>query len=195
MIGCICKSPCSDKLVSFRKEFVPDCGIYVEIGVLYGGSLIEHMKEENKCLYIGIDPFTGYYGNPRDPHRGIDLQDHIGVVKKNLDDNNPHNHDYLLIKGNSNDVVNQCPEDIDYLFIDGDHSARAVHSDFSLYQSKVSDRGIVVFDNYNDPSWSGVKEGADKVLEEYPEWERIKEIGHCLIVRRKGFPLILKDGI
>jgi hypothetical protein len=184
MIGCICASPSSNKLVSFRKEFLPECKTYVEIGVLYGGSIIEQMKEEEKCLYVGIDPFTGYYGRSFDPHRGVDLSDHIGVVKKNLDTNNPHNHDYLLIKGKSDDVVNQCPDNIDYLFIDGDHSKEGVMKDFKNYQKKVSPKGIIVFDNYNDKSWEGVTEGVDEILPQYPEWETIKVIGCSLIARK-----------
>ena len=86
---------------------------------------------------MGIDPFTGYYGNSYDPHRGVDLSDHIGVVKKNLDSNNPHNHDYLLIKGKSDNVIDQCPDNIDYLFIDGDHSKEGVIRDSKIIRVKL----------------------------------------------------------
>jgi len=103
MIGEICKSPNLNNILRLKKEHNPK--IYVEIGVLYGGSIILQMKDEQECFFIGIDPYTGYYGKDYDPHRSVDLTaqgGHIEIVKKNIDNNNPHKHKYELIKGNSN---------------------------------------------------------------------------------------------
>ena len=103
MIGEICNSPHIKYMMDFKKEMA--CDVYVEIGVLYGGSIIEQMKDPRKCKFIGIDPFTGYYGNEYDPHRRVNLKEHLEIVKSNIDTNNPHNHSYELIKGFSQDVV------------------------------------------------------------------------------------------
>jgi hypothetical protein len=40
--------------------------------------------------------------------------------------------------------------DIDVLFIDGDHSYNGVKNDFNLYSPLVKNGGYIVFDDYND---------------------------------------------
>ena len=72
MIGCICPSPHLKRLKEIKQE-MKNCKVYVEIGVLYGGSMIMMMDMQNECLHIGIDPFSGYYGSTYDPHRNIDI--------------------------------------------------------------------------------------------------------------------------
>ena len=130
MIGEICKSPHIQQMIDLKDS--RDVKVYAEIGVLYGGSMIEQMKSEKECFFIGIDPFTGYYGNSYDPHRSVDLTEHLDIVKKNLTDNNPHGHEWELIKNPSNDAVEELKSVlgsllIDLLFIDGDHSYQAVN--------------------------------------------------------------------
>jgi cephalosporin hydroxylase len=191
MIGCICRGPNIENLLKLKKEHNPK--VYAEIGVLYGGSIIEQMKDPNECIYIGIDPFTGYYGKEHDPHRNVTLTDHIGIVKKNIDTNNPNNHNYKLIKGNSEseEVLNQVKEltegevgKIDFLFIDGDHSAEGVERDFYNYFPYVSQGGLILFDNYNDPSWTQVKPAVDKVIDEYIDRvEIVEKSGHLCVVK------------
>ena len=113
-------------------------------------------------------------------------------MKKNIDDNNPNNHNYKLIKGNSESEevlseVNQLVEEvgkIDFLFIDGDHSAPAVERDFYNYFPFVSQGGLILFDNYNDPAWNQVKPAADKVIEEYSDRvEIVEKSGHLCVVK------------
>jgi predicted O-methyltransferase YrrM len=188
MIGEICKSPNIENLLKLKIENNPK--VYVEIGVLYGGSIIKLMEDPQECFYVGIDPFTGYYGSEYDPHRGVNLKDHINIVKKNIDENNPHNHKYHLIKGNSEseEVLKQFKElniKIDHLFIDGDHSAAAVKRDFYNYLPFMNKGGLILFDNYDDPSWTEVKPATDEIIEECSEIELLPEAteGHLCVVR------------
>ena len=64
MIGEICKSPNIKYIIDLKTKM--KCGVYVEIGVLYGGSMIAQMKDNQECIFVGIDPFTGYYGKSFD---------------------------------------------------------------------------------------------------------------------------------
>ena len=177
----MCKSTHIEYIKNLKKE--RKVSVYVEIGVLYGGSIIEQMKDEQECIFVGIDPFTGYYGKTYDPHRKIDLSEHYDIVDNNIRNNNPHNHKYHLLKGLSNDSVRPFQDlglkEIDYLFIDGDHSYQGVMDDYLNYSSFVN--GIIVFDNYNDPSWPDVKRAVDDLIEKY-NLKVINKIGHCCVI-------------
>ena len=186
MVGCICNSPNLKRLKELKDE-MDSCEVYVETGTLYGGSMILQMMSAKRCHFIGIDLYSGYYGKPHDPHRNINLSDHFNIVKDNINKNNPHNHTYELIKGDSKDyrIANRVKKTIDYLFIDGDHSEAGVWGDFISYKDKVRKGGLIVFDNYSDPSWPEVKSIVDKICEAYTKDFNIKEVfGHCLVLEK-----------
>mgnify|MGYP001200805057 CR=1 FL=1 len=185
MIGEICNSPHLERLVQLKDDM--ECKVYLEIGVLYGGSMIQLMKSDKECHFIGIDPFSGYYGRKYDPHRKVDLTDHLDIVKSNIDEANEHNHKYTLIKGKSNDTIEEVRKlnlKVDYLFIDGDHSKKGVIDDFVNYKDFVNDSGIIAFDNYKDPCWNEVEQGVKYILENY-EYKMIHEFGHCCVLQIK----------
>lgn len=185
MIGEICKSPHIEYMINLKKNM--KCKVYVEIGVLYGGSIIEQMKDTQECIFIGIDPFTGYYGDSYDPHRNVDLTKHYDIVKNNINQNNPNNHKYHLLKGFSNDMVEDFSKldlKIDYLFIDGDHTYQGVMNDFNNYLPFVSVEGIIVFDNYNDSSWTEVKVAVDEIIKNNKNIELVKKYGHCCVIKK-----------
>ena len=184
MIGEICNSPNIQYIKDLKKNM--KCQVYVEIGVLYGGSIIEQMKDKQECIFVGIDPFTGYYGNSYDPHRRVDLTEHFDIVKNNIDENNPNNHKYHLIKGFSENSVDKFKElnlQIDYLFIDGDHSYKGVMNDFNNYLPFVNKGGIIVFDNYNDNAWQEVTTAVNELLSD-ENIELVEKYAHCCVVKR-----------
>ncbi len=185
MIGEICKSPHIQYIKDLKSNM--KCSVYVEIGVLYGGSIIEHMKDKQECIFVGIDPFTGYYGKSYDPHRQVDLTDHLNIVKKNINDNNSHKHKYHLLKGFSQDKVEEFKNlnlKIDYLFVDGDHSYDGVMNDYNNYFDFVNQDGIIVFDNYNDGSWPQVTTAVNKIIESDKNIELVEKYGNCCVVKK-----------
>jgi hypothetical protein len=187
MIGEICKSPHLNKMKELKDEMGDKCKVYCETGVLYGGSIILQMKSETPCIFYGIDLFSGYYGNSYDPHRQVDLTKHLDIVKENIEKNNPHNHKYELIKGDSKDknICDKVKENIDFLFIDGQHDTIGVRMDFLNLKDKVNKGGLIVFDNYNDPSWTEVKPEVDRLYEEYKNQFKIKLVyGHMLCLEK-----------
>jgi len=187
MIGEICKSPHLNKMKELKDKMGDKCRVYCETGVLYGGSIILQMKSDTPCFFYGIDLFTGYYGNSYDPHRKVDLTNHLDIVNENINNNNPHNHTFELIKGDSKDkkICDKVKHNIDFLFIDGDHSTMGVRMDFLNLKNKVNKNGLIVFDNYNDPSWPEVKPEVDRLAEEYKNEFNIKEVyGHMLCLEK-----------
>ena len=185
MIGEICKSPNLKRLKEIKQEMGDNCKIYVEIGVLYGGSMIMMMDINYPCLHIGIDPFTGYYGKSYDPHRKIDLTNHYDITSENIRQYNKYCQEWKLIKGKSSEVINLVPHNIDFLFIDGDHSYNGVYQDFMDYKLKINKNGLIVFDNYNDECWPEVKKAVDKIVSSYKQYFKVKEIfGNCLVLQK-----------
>tara|TARA_R110000765_G_scaffold376691_3_gene467421 strand:+ start:1362 stop:2006 length:645 start_codon:yes stop_codon:yes gene_type:complete len=185
MVGCICDSPNLEYLRNFKYKMGEDCKVYCEIGVLYGGSMILMMDMEFPCLHIGIDPFTGYYGKSFDPHRNIDLTNHFDIASENINKNNSFFQKWKLIKGNSEDVHEKITEEIDLLFIDGNHTKKGVQLDFLDYKNKIRQGGFIIFDNYDDRNWREVRPAVDEIIECFPEEFKLYDAAHHLCVIQK----------
>jgi hypothetical protein len=127
---------------------------YVEIGCYAGGSACLLLQRPNTNV-LSID-----LGNPIDP----------SVVLGNVKNLNIHDNQYNYIRGNSQtdetyDSVLKHVNQIDILFIDGDHSEFGARKDFDMYSPLVKENGYIVFDDYNDPQNSpGVKIAVDKLV-------------------------------
>ena len=112
---------------------------YVEIGCYAGGSASLVTQRKNTNIF-SID-----LGTPILPEIPI----------KNIEKFNIFNNHYEYIQGNSQKIetlekLKTFIDDIDVLFIDGDHSYNGVKNDFNLYSPLVKNGGYVVFDDYND---------------------------------------------
>ena len=126
-------------LYDLSKEFNPQPINYVEIGCYAGGSACLMLQRPNTNV-ISID-----LGHPISPD----------IVKRNVSKFNKLGNSYTYLQGNSQttEMVNRLTDvvdNIDILFIDGDHSYQGVMNDFSLYHNLVKPGGYVIFDDYND---------------------------------------------
>jgi cephalosporin hydroxylase len=78
--------------------------------------------------------------------------------------------EYTYIEGNSMDkevidTILRLVEELDVLFIDGDHSYNAVINDFKNYNSLVKKGGYLIFDDYMDSTHSpDVKQSVDWIV-------------------------------
>jgi len=163
---------------------------YVEIGCYAGGSACL-LLQRPKTNVLSID-----LGNPIDP----------SVVVNNVKNLNVHNNQYTYVRGNSqtdetyNNVL-KCVNQIDILFIDGDHSEFGARKDFDMYSPLVKENGYIIFDDYNDPQNSpGVKIAVDKLVSTIGDnYEIIGTLpnvfkarpedvndGNCYILRKKS---------
>lgn len=125
---------------TYSKEYTLN---YVEIGCYAGASACLMLQRKNTNVF-SID-----LGYPIEP----------SIVKNNVNKLNIHNNKYQYIKGNShnsdtfNNLTNFINE-IDILFIDGDHTYNGVIKDYEIYSKLVKNGGYIIFDDYNDLKYS-----------------------------------------
>lgn len=161
--GRVCFSDALGVVPLLKRNMGKICKVYCEIGTYCGGTLIAAMHDENPCFFVGIDLFNGLFYN---------REDKVIVNKKNVQNNisifNKHNHDYLLIEGNSHEEctfkkLDSAIEAIDLLLVDGDHSKKGVITDFEIYSPLVSNGGYIIFDDVDSEAWPGVREGINSI--------------------------------
>lgn len=126
---------------------------YVEIGCYTGGSACLMLQRPNTKV-ISID--LGY------PIPQSTTQDNVKKL-------NNYNNSYNYLEGNSqsSEMVNRLKEltnEVDILFIDGDHSYQGVINDFLLYEGLVKPKGYIIFDDYNDSGCPGVRVAVDELV-------------------------------
>ena len=114
----------------------------IEIGVFEGVNtvIIGKALEGNGTLYA-IDPF--FKGK-----LGICYHEKISkhqVAKNNL------NTKVQFISKLSFDAIDDVPETVDFIFIDGDHSLEGIRKDWDLFSKKVILGGIIALHDTNVP--------------------------------------------
>jgi cephalosporin hydroxylase len=132
--------------------------IYVEIGCYAGGSACLVLQRPNTNV-ISID-----LGQPISKE----------TVYSNVKNLNKFNNLYNYLEGDSQtyEMVSRLKEltnEVDILFIDGDHSYQSVINDFMLYEGLVKSGGYIVFDDYRDEGCPGTKKAVDEIVESVKE--------------------------
>lgn len=121
----------------------------VEIGTGEGNSAFGVLYTLNiKKLYL-IDPYELF---ETDPNRVEVMKGISEKAKKNL---SVYNDKIEYIKLRSSDAVNLIPEDVDFIYIDGDHSFKSVNEDIRLYYPKLKKSGVMGGDDFS-PKFHGV---------------------------------------
>lgn len=135
-------------VISSQINSVQDKKIYAEIGSRYGGSLLYfgRLMPKNSKL-IAIDLPNGPWG-----HVNSEIS-----LKSIADTLNSEGYNVELIFGDSKSkeiedklVSSLNNQQIDILFIDGDHSLLGVASDINVYTKYVKKDGIVIFHDCGD---------------------------------------------
>ncbi len=159
-----------------------DINNYMEIGVHNGGSMTMLLSGNNKNINIyGIDLFEDMYDETKHLNKEkftkyqYFKRDNLSMSKtrNNLDTIKTHynnNSIINLIQGNSyfNETETKFKEELnnnelDLLFIDGDHTLDGVKNDYERYSKYVKKGGFIIFDDYHHPI---IKEYCDKLLDE-----------------------------
>ena len=148
------------------KEITTGC----EIGTFKGLSacLIGfHLKDTPGGKYYCIDTFEST-GNDQKPEYTFP------EWKKNIDDAGLSDV-CVPIKGWSTDkaVIAKIPDELDFIFVDGDHTADAVYADAVTYWPKLRSGGRMAF---HDSTWDSVKEGIARFAKETPSAKKIRDI-------------------
>ena len=124
--------------------FIQKDWVGVEIGVFMGDSS-RHLLRRCAFMYL-IDPCEPYEGNPDYGVYSVE-QDLIKKLNGAADR-------YELLKGMSHEVHDRVPE-VDFVFIDGNHTYEYVSRDIELYWPKVRSGGFLSGHDHG-PGFAGV---------------------------------------
>ena len=140
-------------------------GIFVEIGT-DKGDLTEYILENsvNSIIYC-IDPYEKYeeYEDAINNVTGDDLYHNIYNKLKNK-----YGDRYIPIRKRSNFAINDIPNNIDFLYIDGNHSCKYVYNDLQLYYPKVKIGRYIVGDDAVDINDNMRDANGDVYIEWFP---------------------------
>ncbi|MFF2455175.1 class I SAM-dependent methyltransferase [Peribacillus simplex] len=132
-------------------------GEIVEIGSFKGKSTIalglgSKWISERKRTIFAIDPFISN-GN---------YSDYFNEFQHNILNFRLANY-VSPIKNFSQEAIQDCPESISALFVDGDHSYLGVKRDIELYAPRVVRRGFIAFHDYT--VYPDVRKAVDELCE------------------------------
>ncbi len=160
-------------------------GNIAEVGVYRGGTariLTETSQPHSKTVHL-FDTFEGMpeVDASRDIHRKGDFSDtSVKSVKKQLGDLN----NYLLHKGIFPETAAPVENEVFSL----------VHIDVDIYKSvldccqffypRVTESGMMVFDDYGSESCPGAKLAVDEFFRDKPESPMYLPTGQCLVVKK-----------
>ena len=119
---------------------------YLEVGVLYGGTLCSLYNSGFKGMAYGLDIFKGYYGDKRHT-----TSEHMQKVMDNTEE---YGGIPFLYECNTQKVsTEQIAKDInnpklDVLYVDGDHSYKGAISDYNKLFPFLRSGGMLIMDNY-----------------------------------------------
>jgi predicted O-methyltransferase YrrM len=152
----------------------------VEIGVFEGVNThkIASVLNPKGTLY-GIDPFfKGKLGICW--HKKIALKS-IASYRSRI----------KLVEGFSWEVTNAIPENIDFIFIDGDHSYEGIKKDWELYTQKLRQGGIIAMHDTTAPSFDpwranlGSVSFFNEVISKDQRFQRLETIDSLNILVKK----------
>jgi hypothetical protein len=140
-------------------------GIFVEIGT-HKGDLADFILEnsENSVLYC-IDPYKCYneYDDAINTYTGDEL--YLSTYNRL---NKKYGNRVIIIRKFSEDSINDIPNEIDFLYIDGNHSYKYVLNDLKLYYPKVKKNGFIIGDDAVDNNDLCRNENGDIFIEWCP---------------------------
>ena len=140
-------------IYKLRESFPEKCD-YLEIGSLFGFSMVNASRSATPGKFVGIDLFetTGQIAmnnySPDVELRGLSKEKTTRLVETC----NIHNHKINFILGNSDsdDTFKKTLEispEFDLMFIDGDHSYEGCLRDFKKYSPLLRTGGFLLFDD------------------------------------------------
>jgi len=122
-------------------------GIFVEIGTDKGEFADFILSSNNSCVLYCVDPYTKYdeYNDAINNITGDKLYE---SVKTKL--TYKYGNRIKFIRKFSHDAIDDIPNNIDFVYIDGNHSYNYVYQDIKDWYSKIKSNGIIIGDDAVD---------------------------------------------
>ena len=146
---------------------------FLQIGVFTGDAsvwLLENILTNPNSTLVDIDTWQG--SPDEDMHMAMDFEDVYETYKKKVE---PYDNVRSIRTTSGSFLANQKPNSYDFIYIDGDHTEKAVYDDGIGAWNCLSPNGVLAFDDYH---WGDGL--ADQSLAPRPAIDRIlKEIGRA----------------
>jgi hypothetical protein len=111
----------------------------VEIGTSYGENAKSMLTNLDIYKLYLVDPYMTYSGyETAEPHATDDVM--FLKAKNNLE---PFESKVVFIRKMSEDAVQDIPDNVDFVYIDGNHAYEYVKKDIMLYFPKVRKGGVI----------------------------------------------------
>lgn len=153
----------------------PD-GVGVEVGVYCGASLIAwSLAREGRGQSIGVDNWSyqddwiNQHIVKGNEHNSLQVPNLKAVCQKNL---NQAHITAQLLDGASVDMAKQAPNDLAFVFIDGDHTSPAIDNDIAAWTPKIMQGGIIAFHDY------GRRKNGCRVTQAVDSWQAVDRWGY-----------------
>lgn len=140
-----------ETLQNLAAEIPPD-GVVVQIGAGAGTGSLGILEVTNDCVIFSIDIACGE--NP------IDTSEHLRLIEAGYADTGH----VIRVWGDSKIVGKRWPFLVDFLIVDGDHTAPGVRGDIEAWCHHVRPGGIMVFHDYGKNVWPDVKPAVDELV-------------------------------
>lgn len=147
----------------YRDHFFPhlintlNLKVGVEIGTDKGGFAARLLERSNLEKLHCIDPWIDDFGSEFKPgyynkDGNVRLNEAVEILKPYIEKER-----CMLHRGFSTDVAQTWNEEIDYIYIDGDHSLYGIFTDLYAWIPFVKSGGIISGHDYKDGPNSGMK--------------------------------------
>ena len=143
---------------------------FLQIGVFTGDAsvwLLENILTDPSSTLVDIDTWQG--SPDEDMHMAMDFEDVYETYKKKVE---LYDNVRSVRTTSASFLVNQKPNTYDFIYIDGDHTEKAVYDDGIGAWNCLLPNGVLAFDDYHwgdglaDQSLAP-RPAIDRILEEY----------------------------
>jgi predicted O-methyltransferase YrrM len=162
---------------------------FLQIGTFTGGAsvwLLDNVLTDVSSTLTDVDTWQG--SPDESVHMQMDFEDVYATYKAKV---KPYKNVHHVRTTSAEFFKSQKPDTYDFIYIDGDHTAKATYEDGVGAWSCVAQKGIIAFDDYlwgvelEDQSLAP-KPGIDKFLEEHSgEYELVYQ-GHQVWIQKNA---------
>lgn len=168
----------SSEIIDFSKFYKElNCKNILEIGSLYGGTfyvLCKLSKLEGKKISIDYPA----YDNQEETMRQLKTQEKMKTFASDVHIIQGDSHNQSTVDSLKK-VLNG--EELDFIFIDGDHSYDGVKMDFEMYSQFLKDGGYIAFHDINDTEFHrGLNCHVAKFWNELKDYKKIEFNSHSM---------------
>ncbi len=75
---------------------------------------------------------------------------------------------------------------LDLVYVDGDHYEEGVRGDIRAWGPHLKVGGLIVFDDFQAPQWTGVTKAVNALMFHDAAWRKVGQVGRCIAFEKLG---------